>query len=51
MLSTVILVFAFVLLVLAAFNIPSPPRLNLGWLGLALWCLAGLLGGLHLGMR
>ena len=30
MLGTILLVFAFVLLVLAAFNVPTPPRVNLG---------------------
>src|SRR6185437_8504724 len=40
MLGTILMVFAFVLLLLAAFNIPSPPRLNLGWLGMACWALA-----------
>jgi len=49
MLGTILMVFAFVLLLLAAFNIPSPPRLNLGWLGMACWALAIVLGGLHIG--
>ena len=45
--GTILLVFAFVLLVLAAFWNPGPPRVQLGWAGLACWCLAQLLGGLH----
>ncbi len=45
MLTTILLVAAFVLLVLAALNIPQPPRLSLGWLGLALWVLAELVSG------
>jgi hypothetical protein len=49
MLGTILLVFSFVLLVLAAFNVPIPPRVNLGWLGMALWCLSILLGGFHIG--
>jgi hypothetical protein len=48
MISTILMVFAFVLLTLAAFNCPVPPRLNLGWLGMAFWCLSVLLSGLHL---
>lgn len=48
MLGTILMVFAFVLLMLAAFNVPAPPRLNLGWLGMAFWCLALLLGSFHL---
>ncbi len=47
MLTLILMVFAFVLLLLAAFNIPSPPRLNLGWLGMALWALAIILGDAH----
>lgn len=39
---TVLLVFAFVLLVLAGFNV-SHPRLNLTALGLALWLASMLL--------
>lgn len=34
MLGTILLVFALVFLVLAAFNCPVPPRFNLGWNGL-----------------
>ena len=49
MLSTILMVFAFALLVLAAFNVPCPPRFNLGWAGMAAWCLAILLGDFHLG--
>ena len=43
MLNTILMVFAFVLLVLAAFNL-NLPKVNLGWLGMALWALAILLG-------
>ena len=36
-LRLVLLVFAFVLFILAGLNIPpAPPRVQLGWLGLAL---------------
>jgi hypothetical protein len=49
MLGTILLVFAFVLLALAALNVPSSPRINLGWAGMACWCLSILLGGLHIG--
>lgn len=48
MLGTILLVFAFVLLALAAFNVPST-RVSLGWAGLACWCLSLLIGGLHIG--
>lgn len=45
MLTLILLVFAFVCLVLAAFNVPTPPRINLGWLGLSFWVLAVILEG------
>lgn len=42
--TLILLAFAFVSFVLAAF-LPSPPaRPNLGWLGLAFWVAAELLG-------
>ena len=44
MLSIILLVFSFVLLVLASANV-SHPRVSLGWLGLAFWVLSLLLGG------
>ena len=47
MLSTILMVFAFVLLVCAALGY-SPPKPQLGWLGLALWVLAIILSGVHL---
>jgi hypothetical protein len=47
MLVTILLVFAFVLLVVAAFGI-GLPRVNLGWLGLALWVLSILLRGVKI---
>lgn len=40
MLSTILLVAAFVLFVLAAIGIPQPPRFNLMAAGLACWVLA-----------
>lgn len=49
MLGTILLVFAFVLLALAAANIPTPPRLNLGWAGMACWALSILIGNVHIG--
>lgn len=48
MFGTILMVFAFVLLVLAAFWNPGPSRVQLGWIGMAAWALAILLGGLHL---
>jgi ABC-type transport system involved in multi-copper enzyme maturation permease subunit len=51
MLSTILLVFSFVLFVLAAFGVPNPPqRWNLVAAGLAFWVLSILLGGIHLGI-
>ena len=50
MLGIILLVFAFVLLVIAALRY-DPPQVSLGWLGLALWVLSILLGGIgnHVG--
>lgn len=45
MISTILLVFAFVFFIIAAFWNPSPARVNLGWLGLASWVLSALLAG------
>ncbi len=47
MLTLILMVFSFVCLTLAAFNVPTPPRINLGWLGMAFWCLAVVLGDTH----
>lgn len=48
-LSLILMVFAFVLLCLSAFNVAAP-RFNLMAGGLAFWCLAELLsrGGVYL---
>jgi len=46
MLATILLVAAFVLFVLAAINVPSPPRFNLLAGGLACWVAAQLFGPL-----
>ena len=43
-LTLILLVFAFVCFVLAALWNPPPPRPVLGWLGLAFWVLAEILG-------
>ena len=44
MFNLILMVFAFVLFVLAGLGIPSPPRFNLlGW-GLACWVFAEILG-------
>lgn len=42
--ATILLLVAAVLLFCAAFGVPSS-RVNLGWLGLALWALSLLVGG------
>lgn len=49
MLGTILMVFALVLLILAALNVPSSPRFNLGWAGMACWAAAILLGNFHIG--
>lgn len=50
MITTILMVFAFVLFVLAGLNVPAGPRFNLiGW-GLACWVLSVLLGGVHIGI-
>lgn len=38
----IIIVLSFVCLLLAAFDVKAP-RVNLGWLGLALWVLSQLI--------
>lgn len=43
MLVTILLVLALVLVALEAFRV-STPYVSLGWLGLAVWILAQLLG-------
>ena len=48
MLILILQVLAVVFLFLAAFNVPPPPRVQLGWLGLAIWFACALLAG-HLG--
>jgi hypothetical protein len=48
MIGTILMVFAFVFLTLAAFNAPVPPRFNLGWAGMACWCASVLLAGWHI---
>jgi hypothetical protein len=49
MISTILLVFAFVLAVLAMFNIGSP-RWSLGWASLACYFLSLLLGSVNIGV-
>ena len=49
MLSTILIVFAFVCEVLACVGIPSPPRFNLMAAGLAFYFLSILLAGVHIG--
>jgi len=46
MLITILMVFAFVCLVLAACGV-NHPRVNLGWLGMSFWALAIIVPGLH----
>lgn len=45
MVGIILMVFSFVLLMVAAANI-SHPRINLGWLGMAFWALSIILGGI-----
>jgi len=44
--TLVLLVAAFILFLLAALNVPSPPRFNLLAAGLALWVLSMLIGNI-----
>lgn len=48
MLGNILMVAAFVLFVLSALGVPSPPRFNLMAGGLACWVLAILIGGVHI---
>jgi hypothetical protein len=48
MIGTILMVFAFVLLVLAGLGIPTSSKFQLGWWGLACWALSILLSGVHL---
>lgn len=41
-------VLALVCLALAAFNVPVLPRIAWGWLGMFLWMLTVVFGGLRL---
>jgi len=43
MLIAILIVAAFVLCLLAALNVPSSPRLNLGWAGVSCALLAYLI--------
>lgn len=47
MLTTILMVLAFGLLLLAAVGVPVP-RVSLGWMGMSIWALAIILGGAHL---
>jgi hypothetical protein len=48
MVITILMLLAFVLLAVCAAGVPSPPRFQLGWAGLAVWVLAQIMGGLKL---
>lgn len=43
-LHLVLMILAFVCLVLAGIGVPAVPRVNIGWLGMAFWVLAILIG-------
>jgi hypothetical protein len=43
--SLVLMVLAFVCFIVATAGVPIPPRVNMQALGLALWSLAVILGG------
>jgi len=47
MIATILVVFAFVLEVLAMLGVPNPPRVNLMAAGLACYFLSLLLGNFH----
>lgn len=44
-LSLFLMVLALVLLVLAGVKAPEPPHCSFGWLGMALWLLTLVIGG------
>lgn len=44
-LHLILQVVALVCLFLAAFSVPFPPRMAVGWLGMALWLLSELIAG------
>ncbi len=44
--SLVLMVVAFICFIVATAGLPIPPRVNMMALGLALWSLALILGGL-----
>jgi hypothetical protein len=46
--SIFLLVLAFVLLLLAAVRCPEHPRISFAWLGMALWLLTLIIGGVKL---
>lgn len=52
MFSIILMVFAFVFLAVAACNI-NPPRVSLGWLGMAFWALSIIFSGIgsHVGFH
>ena len=47
MIQLILMVFAFVLLCIAAAGV-SHPRVSIGWAGMAFWALSILLNGAHL---
>ena len=51
MLTLILFVFAFVCIMLVVFNVLTFLRVNLGWLGMAFWCLSVILGDAHLNLR
>jgi len=48
-LALALLIISLVLLVLAALSVPTPPRVSLGWLGLAFLAASFLATALKLG--
>lgn len=47
MIVTILMAFALVLLILAAFNVGQHPRVTLGWLGMAFWAAAYLISAVN----
>lgn len=43
MISTILIVLAFICLLMAAIGKPVITNVNMGWLGVALWCLSAIL--------
>ena len=46
--SLLLQIVALVCLLLAAVNVPTTPRISIGWLGMFFWLLSVMVGGIVL---